>query len=528
MEHQAKSTDPTIDNGHQILSVSNITKIFPGVKALDDVSFEVKAGEVHALVGENGAGKSTLMKVLAGIYHSDEGAIFFKGKKIAPSTPLEAKNLGILLIHQELSLVPELSVAENIFMGSYPTDFLRRVDYKKMHRDTEAILQQLRCTFRAGDKVKSLSIAKQQMVEIGRALAFNSELVIFDEPTASLTDTEKTALFEIISQLKANGVGIVYISHKMDEIFEITDRITILRDGKLQRSLSTKDTNVDEITKLMIGRDLDSFFVRSQSEIGEEVLRLEKITINGLLNNISFSVRAGEVVGMYGLVGAGRSEVAETIFGIRKPDSGTFYWKGQPVTIGKPQQAIQRGISLVPEDRKEQGLMTGLSGRENMSLPILDRISNMSVVSSGKETELFTTYQKKLAISTFGPGQIVDTLSGGNQQKIVIGKWLAAKPKLLILDEPTRGIDVGSKSEIHKLVARLAEDGLAVLVISSEMPEVLGVSMRILTVSEGEIVGEFKGAEMTEENLIQSVSKKQMQNGSASHFINESENEAYS
>ncbi|CAG0909659.1 unnamed protein product [Cyprideis torosa] len=296
----------------------------------------------------------------------------------------------------------------------------------------------------------------------------------------------------------------------MDEIFEITDRITILRDGKFQGSLATKNTNVDEITNLMIGRELESFFVRSQSEIGEEVLRLENITIDGLLKDVSFSIRAGEVVGMYGLVGAGRSEVAEAIFGIRKPDTGTFYWKGQPVAIRKPQEAIALGISLVPEDRKEQGLMTGLSGQANMSLPIVDRISTMGVVSSDKERHIFTSYRDKLAISTFGPGQIVGTLSGGNQQKIVIGKWLAAQPKLLILDEPTRGIDVGSKSEIHKLVASLAEEGLAVLVISSEMPEVLGVSMRILTVSEGEIVGEFKGAEMTEENLITSVSKKQM------------------
>jgi len=508
MEIQTQPIASDIEKPRQILSVSRISKIFPGVKALDNVSFDVNAGEVHALVGENGAGKSTLMKILAGNYQPDEGEILFQGKTIAPKSPLEAKKHGILLIHQELSLVPELSVAENIYMGSYPTDWLKQVNYNELHRKTARILEQLRCFFKPSDKVKNLSIANQQMVEIGRALAFSSELVIFDEPTASLTDREKTSLFENIEQLKANDVGIVYISHKMDEIFEISNRITILRDGKPQGFLNTKDTNVNEVTNLMIGRELDKFFVRSKAKIGEEVLRLEKITIDGLLHDISFSVRAGEVVGMYGLVGAGRSEIAESIFGIRKIDSGQFYWKEKPISIGKPKIAIQLGISLVPENRKEQGLMIGLSGRENMSLPILDRISHMNVVVASKEIKIFTTAQEQLSISTLGPSQIVQTLSGGNQQKIVIGKWLASKPKLLILDEPTRGIDVGSKSEIHKLVARLAEDGLAVLVISSEMPEVLGVSNRIITLSDGEIVGEFQGEEMTEENLIRSVSIK--------------------
>jgi ABC-type sugar transport system ATPase subunit len=508
MKNQTKPIVSDIENACQILSVSGISKIFPGVKALDTVSFDVNAGEVHALVGENGAGKSTLMKILAGNYHLDGGEIFFQGKEIAPKSPLESKELGILLIHQELSLVPELTVAENIYMGSYPADFLRQVNYNELHRNTKRVLEQLGCPFKPGDRVKNLSIANQQMVEIGRALAFNSDLVIFDEPTASLTDREKTSLFENIKQLKANNVGIVYISHKMDEIFEISDRITILRDGKAQGVLNTKDTDVDEVTNLMIGRELDKFFVRAKAKIGKEILRLEKISIDGLLHDISFSIKAGEVVGMYGLVGAGRSEIAESIFGIRKVDSGSFYWKGEPISIEKAQKAIQLGISLVPENRKEQGLMLGLSGRENMSLPILERISQMSVVDSRKEIELFTTSREQLSISTFGPSQLVQTLSGGNQQKIVIGKWLAAKPKLLILDEPTRGIDVGSKAEIHKLIANLAEDGLAVLVISSEMPEVLGVSNRIITLSEGEIVGEFKGEEMTEENLIQAVSKQ--------------------
>lgn len=507
MSTQAETATPEKKEAREILSVSHVSKIFPGVKALDNVSFDVKAGEVHALVGENGAGKSTLMKILAGNYQLDEGEIIFRGKKIEPKSPLESKTMGILLIHQELSLVPELSVAENIYMGSYPRDWLKRVKYNELNEKTSGILKQLRCNFKPQEKVKNLSIAKQQMVEIGRALAFNSELVIFDEPTASLTDTEKMALFENIEQLKARGVGIVYISHKMDEIFEITDRITILRDGKVQGNRLTGETNVDEITSLMIGRELDNYFERSNADIGEEVLRLDKICIEGLLHDISFSVKTGEVVGMYGLVGAGRSEIAESIFGIRNPDSGTFYWHGKPVSIEKPQTAIQLGISLVPENRKEQGLMIGLSGRANMSLPILDRISQLTVVQRKKEIGVFSDYQNQLAISTYGPEQKVETLSGGNQQKIVIGKWLAANPQLLILDEPTRGIDVGSKAEIHKLVANLAENGLAVLVISSEMPEVLGVSNRIITLSEGRIVGEFAGDEMTEENLIQSVSK---------------------
>lgn len=502
----------TVDSGsigEVILEVSGVSKTFPGVRALDDVSFDVRRGEVHALVGENGAGKSTLMKVLAGNHQPDEGTIRHLGEAIRLRDPLEAKQRGILLIHQELSLVPELTVAENIYLGSLPLKPFGLVNWKELRRETDQVLNQLHCHFDAGDRVGELSIAKQQMVEIARAAAFNSNVVIFDEPTASLTDQEKDALFETIRHLKTQGVAIVYISHKMSEIFEITDRVTVLRDGKTQGTLATAETDAEAITRMMIGRSLDSYFERADSELGEETLRVEHLTVDGMIRDVSFSIRAGEVVGMYGLVGAGRSEVAETIFGIRQPDSGTIYWEGKAQVVHSPKDALKLGIGLVPEDRKEQGLVLGMGGRDNTTLPILESLNVLGFMNRSEEQALFQEYKDKLQISTTGPYQPVVNLSGGNQQKFVIAKWLCTQPKLLILDEPTRGIDVGSKSEIHKLIARLAEAGLAVLVISSEMPEIMGVSHRVLTMCEGELTGEFDCREVTEAKLLEAATPRE-------------------
>lgn len=491
-----------------VLEVSGVIKTFPGVKALDEVSFDVKPGEAHALVGENGAGKSTLMKVLAGNYKPDGGSIRHMGEPVWHNNPLEAKERGILLIHQELSLVSELSVAENIYLGSMPLKSFGRVDWRMLNEKTNRVLADMHCSFRASDIVGSLSIAKQQMVEIARADAFHCNVVIFDEPTASLTDQEKEALFETIRKLKAQDVGIVYISHKMSEIFEITDRITVLRDGKTQGTMNTAETDAGDITHRMIGRSLDSYFERAESVPGDELLRVEGLTITGLIDDISFDIRAGEVVGMYGLVGAGRSEVAETIFGIRKPDAGTILWRGHPQQITTPKAAMKLGIGLVPEDRKEQGLVLGMGGRDNTTLPLVNELNMFGFMQGSRETELFDKYKESLQIRTTGPKQPVVNLSGGNQQKFVIAKWLATEPRLLILDEPTRGIDVGSKSEIHKLIARLAEEGLAVLVISSEMPEIMGVSQRILTMCEGRITGDFSHRDVTENELLNAASPK--------------------
>ncbi|MBK5933567.1 ribose transport system ATP-binding protein [Rhodovulum imhoffii] len=489
-----------------ILKVDGITKTFPGVKALDNVSFDIRPGEVHALVGENGAGKSTLMKVLAGLHQPDGGEIVYLGEPTNVSNPLDARQKGILLIHQELSLSPELSVAENIYLGAWPTNRFGVLRKKELRRNASAALEALGCGFGPDVRVGTLSVAMQQMVEIARAEAFRANVVIFDEPTASLTDAEKEQLFHTIRGLQARGVGIVYISHKMDEIFDITDRITVLRDGQVQGTIDTADTDLNNVTRMMIGRTLDAYFVKAKAEFGAEVLRVENLTKTGLFREVSFSVREGEVLGLYGLVGAGRSEVVETVFGVRRADAGKVYWKGGDIGLPTPRQSIDMGMALVPESRKEQGLVLMMGGRENTSLPHLSMFSELSVMNKSKELAAFEKYRSALSIKTTGPDQAVSQLSGGNQQKFVLAKWLCADPKLIILDEPTRGIDVGSKSAIHELIAHLAEQGLAVVVISSEMPEVLGVSHRVLAMSEGAVVAEFGGAQMTEENLIDAVS----------------------
>ncbi|WP_320826577.1 sugar ABC transporter ATP-binding protein [Reinekea sp.] len=489
-----------------VLTAERMTKKFPGVIALNEVSFEIRAGEVHALMGENGAGKSTLMKVLSGIYSPDGGAIYYHGERVTFASPKEARDRGILLVHQELSLSPELSAAENIYLGAWPTNRFGVLQKRKMNEQAKAALDSLGCNFGPEVRVGSLSIAKQQMVEIARTLAFNATVVIFDEPTGTLTVTEKNQLFQVIRSLRGRGVAIVYISHKMDEIFEITDRITVLRDGAVQGTVNTQDSSIGEITKKMIGRDLDQYFHRAQSTIGREVLKVSQLTKTGLFKDISFSVRAGEVVGIYGLIGAGRSEVAETLFGARQRSAGVVVFEGEEVAFSSPRDAIEKGMALVPEDRKAQGLILGLGGRHNTTLPHLDRFSEMGIPNVQQELAVFNEYKEKLDIKTTGPEQLVGDLSGGNQQKFVLAKWLCAEPKLIILDEPTRGIDVGSKSAIHQYIAELAERGLAVIVISSEMPEVIGVSHRILAMASGRLVGEFSGVEMTEQNLITAVS----------------------
>lgn len=488
------------------LRLQGIVKTFPGVRALDGVDFEVMPGEVHALLGENGAGKSTLMKVLAGMYQPDEGEIIIAGQPVRMTTPIEAKAQGVVLIHQELSLVPEMSAAENIYLGELPRRSLGRVDWKTLEERSNAILTRLKCKFRAEVTVAHLSIANQQMVEIARALTVDARVVVFDEPTASLTDAEKVVLFDIINDLKAQGVGIVYISHRMDEIFTLSDRITVLRDGAYRGTLTTAETNEDEVTRLMIGRSLDLSRNEAPRDFGKTMLEVQKLTCPGLFEDVSFSVRAGEVVGFYGLVGAGRTEIAETLFGLRVPDSGEIRIDGEPVAISSPRDAIALGISLVPENRKEQGLVLQMTCRDNMTLPQVQHLTTGPFVSQSAELAIFDQYRDKLAIKTPSWRQSAGVLSGGNQQKIVIGKWLSMQPRVLIVDEPTRGIDVGSKSEIHQLLRDLAAQGYAVIVISSEMPEVLRVSDRIVAMYHGRIMREFTIDEVTEDSLVQAIS----------------------
>lgn len=499
-------TDTTEPTPQPTLRLEGIVKTFPGVRALDGVNFDVRPGEVHALMGENGAGKSTLMKVLAGMYQPDEGRIVIDGLPVVMANPIEAKSNGVILIHQELSLAEQMTVAENVFLGELPQTRWGFVDWNTLNERVEVILKKLNCDFGPRTRVDTLSIAKKQMVEIARALTHEARVVVFDEPTASLTDAEKVVLFDIIAALQKDGVGIVYISHRMEEIFKITDRISILRDGSYRGTVNTQDTDEDEITQMMIGRSLDLTRKPQHSDIGEVLLEVRGLSCGKLYQDISFDVRAGEVVGFYGLVGAGRTEIVETLFGLRRPSAGQIILDGKETRIESPSRAIALGISLVPESRKEQGLVLGMSCRDNMTLPQIDDLTAGPFIASGAEIAIYDIYRDRLAIKAPSWRSPVGNLSGGNQQKIVLGKWLSMKPRLLIVDEPTRGIDVGSKSEIHNLIRELARQGYAIIVVSSEMPEVLHVSDRIVAMYSGRVMREFTSDEVTEDNLIQAIS----------------------
>ncbi len=489
-----------------VLKLEGIVKTFPGVRALDGVDFDVRPGEVHALMGENGAGKSTLMKTLAGMHQPDEGRIIIDGKTVEIANPIEAKENGIILIHQELSLAEEMTVAENVFLGELPRGRFGFVDRHALNDRVGMILKKLNCDFGPRTRVGTLSIAKKQMCEIARALTHHAKVVVFDEPTASLTDAEKVVLFDVIDDLTKGGVGIVYISHRMEEIFRISDRISILRDGSYRGTLETRETNEDEITQLMIGRSLDLSRNHEHYTDGDVKLAVEGLSCGRLFQDVSFYVRAGEVVGFYGLVGAGRTEIAETLFGLRRPTAGRIMIDGEPVEIHSPAEAIEKGISLVPESRKEQGLILGMNCRDNITLPQIDALTTGPFTNGSAENEIYDRYHQRLEIKAPSWRSMVKNLSGGNQQKIVIGKWLAMNPKILIVDEPTRGIDVGSKAEIHNLIRELARQGYAVLVISSEMPEVLHVADRIVAMYSGRVTREFLSDDVTEDSLVQAIS----------------------
>lgn len=490
-----------------VLEAHNISKTFPGVKALDSVDLALHEGEVLALVGENGAGKSTLTKVFSGLHRTDTGSgdIKLNGEVVHFQSSKDAKRNGLITIFQELSLVPGLSVAENIFLGNIPRTKMGLIDWKELNRRAAEILHELGLEVAPKEILGNLSISKQQMVEIARAFSQGARVIIFDEPTSSLTENEKDILFKNIRKLKEKNVAVIYITHKMDEVFEITDRVEVLRDGKNSGGLQTKGAKLEDIIHLMIGRVIDDYFHKNEAKKGDVVLQVEGFRKAGLFEDISFSVRSGEVIGLYGLVGAGRSEVAESIFGARPVDEGKVFLEGKEVKIRNTHDAVRLGMGFLPEDRKEQGLILGMSCRENTSIAKLPWINTYGFLQSQEEKRMFEEYQQKLSISTPSALQKVVKLSGGNQQKIVLAKWLSLSPKVLILDEPTRGIDVGSKAEIHKLIAALAESGISVVVISSEMPEIMGVSDRIITMREGKITGEFSGDDITEENLIKAI-----------------------
>lgn len=485
-----------------ILQMKNIHKKFPGVYALQAVNFELRRGEVHALLGENGAGKSTLIKVLAGIYTPEEGEVIVNGESHIMKNVADSQAHGISVIHQELCLVPYLSISENIFLGRERAagGFIKRDQEAK---EATELLKSLGLDFNPNTLVAELSIAQQQMVEIAKALSVKADILVMDEPTASLTDKETAVLFDTIRRLKESGIGIIYISHRMSELFEITDRVTIMRDGQYVDTVNTRETTRDHLIAMMVGRELTQLYVRDEPKPGEVVLEVKDLVDKPMVNGVSFSIRAGEIVGMSGLVGAGRTETAHCIFGISQAKGGEIFIDGKPVTIHNVREAMQNGIAMVPEDRKEEGLVLINSVGYNLTLTVLHEIFKGKPLGDTKyEHECVDRYVKELAIKTPNPEQLAENLSGGNQQKIVIAKWLATEPKLLILDEPTRGVDVGARAEIYGFMNQLAQRGVAILMISSDLPEILNMSDRVLVMYQGRVMANLGKHELSQELIM--------------------------
>jgi len=486
-----------------LFELVDIAKSFPGVRALDDVSFDLRPGEVHALLGENGAGKSTLVKIMSGVYRPDRGTMSIDGQEVVISAPTEAQTLGILPVHQELHLEPYLTVAENIFLGRQPKGRFGLIDRRRMFREAREIVEGLGVSLDVTTTVQALSVAQRQIIAIARAASTTARIVIFDEPTSSLTDRETSLLFGLIGRLKARGLGIIYISHRMEEIFRLCDRVTVLRDGRLVGTRPVAETNLRDLIAMMVGRDISDLFRKEPAEIGDVVLEVRGVSQPGVLRDVSLTVRRGEIVGIAGLVGAGRTELARAIFGDMPYATGEIWIDDERLPPGhSPSRAITAGIGLVPEDRKEQGLVTGLPVRHNISMALLRSLSRLGVLSLSRERKLAERYVARLTIKTPSIDQKATYLSGGNQQRVVIAKWLATSPKLLIVDEPTRGVDVGAKAEIHSLLCDLAKQGMAIIMISSDLPEVLAMSDRVAVMHQGRIVADMPVAGLTQEAVM--------------------------
>ena len=479
----------------------SITKRFPGVVALDRVDFELERGEVHVLLGENGAGKSTLVKMLAGAYRPDEGEILLDGEAASISSATNAQKLGISTIYQEFNLVPQFTVAENIFLGRQPRRF-GFVDRRKMREEARKLLDRMKVLVDPDALVSNLGVAQRQMVEIAKALSLNARILIMDEPTASLSGQEVERLFEIVRGLKKEEVAMIFISHHLEEVSEIGDRVTVLRDGKVVDRVPAS-TKHSELVRMMVGRSVEAQFPRRRPELGEVLLEVKNLSREGVLEDVSFSLRAGEVVGVAGIVGAGRTELARAIFGADPGDAGEVWVEGRRMERGDPREAKRRGMGFVTEDRQGQGIVPPLSVAENLGLASLERNTHVGLVNRREQRKQARKIIEDLNIRTPGPEQEIRFLSGGNQQKTVIGKWLLADSKVLIMDEPTRGIDVGAKVEIYELMNELTENGAGILMISSDLPEVLGMSDRILVMSGGRITGELSVEEANGENVME-------------------------
>jgi inositol transport system ATP-binding protein len=491
-------------NSDFLLQVEGVRKEFPGVVALDDVSFRLKPGTVHALMGENGAGKSTLMKIIAGIYRPDTGSFHLRGKDIQLTSPLDALENGIAMIHQELNLMPFMTVAENIWIRREPTTTFGFVDHGELRRKTASLFEKLKIDIDPEIEVRDLSVASRQMVEIAKAVSYESDVLIMDEPTSALTEREVSHLFEIIRDLKAQGRGIVYITHKMNELFEIADEVSVFRDGRYIGTHSAKDVTRDDIIRMMVGREITQMFPKQEVPIGDVRLSVRNLSLKGIFHDVSLDLRAGEILGVAGLVGSGRSNVAETIFGVTPATSGEIFISGQKVAIDRPSTAMKHGMAFLTEDRKETGCFLILDVLENMQIAILNQgFVKAGFVAEAEVAQKCDQMKDALRVKTPDMRERVENLSGGNQQKVLIGRWLLTHPRILILDEPTRGIDVGAKAEIHRLITRLAGEGVAVMMISSEMPEVLGMSDRIMIMHEGRVTGFLDRTEATQVKIME-------------------------
>lgn len=509
MPHE--STSPV--GSDVLLEATGIGKSFPGVRALDGVDISVRRGRLNALLGENGAGKSTMMNILAGVFPPDSGTVKLEGRPVGFKNTREAQEAGIAIIFQELNLVPELSIAENIFIGREPMTRFGLVDFKRMNRDAAALLHELELDADPRTPVCQLRVGAQQVVEIAKAISFNSRVIIMDEPTSAITEHEIEMLFRQIKRLKQNGVGLIYITHKLDELPQIADDITVFRDGKFVATKEFHEVTRDEMIRLMVGRPLSDLFPKTPATPGAEVLRVRNVSLQHperaddfAVRDVSFEVRSGEVLGIFGLMGAGRTELLQTIFGLYPHTStGEVEIEGKRTNIKSPRDAIAAGLALAPEDRKAEGVVLGMSVAHNTTLSCLSKVERMGFLRPGIERDLVGGYVSRLQVKTPSIDQSVVNLSGGNQQKVVLAKWLATEPKVLLLDEPTRGIDINAKKEIYTLIDELAKAGLGVVMVSSELPEILGIADRIIVLCEGRKTAEFSRADATEENVVKAA-----------------------
>jgi rhamnose transport system ATP-binding protein len=493
-----------------ILKLEHIYKSFSGVHALEDAGIELLPGEIHALIGENGAGKSTLVKVVTGVHQPNSGSITFQGEPVSFHDTRSAQQQGIAAIYQDLNLFPDLNIAENIFMGHMPVNPKNlAVDWKQMYQEAERILHSLGVDLDPRSQLFGLSIAQQQMVEIAKALSLHAKILIMDEPTSTLTLRETEELFRIARQLRDAGTAIIFISHRLEELFEIADRVTVLRDGQYVGTSAITDVTESDLIQMMVGRTLDALFPKEDVEIGDVALKVEGLTKEGVFEDISFELHRGEILGLGGLVGARRTDVAEAIFGVKPADSGTIQLDQHTVDVRDSKDATRLGIAYIPEDRQQHGLVLPMDLKDNITLPILEQFAAHSWMDEAAERRTAQDFAQRLEVKASGLWQKAQELSGGNQQKVVLAKWLATKPKILILDEPTHGIDVGTKANIHQLMSQLAGQGLAILMISSEMPEILGMSDRILVMCEGRLTGEFNREEASQEKIMMAAVKRE-------------------